>query len=107
MLRSSCISMFLFQPDPINEVRFKPINIDIHKGVIKIVDEEIHYDFQLNNTESVIVGTDRAEVHARIQRGFECQFNQYGKLKKEDIRSFDYETLQAWKRIQRNIIPES
>jgi hypothetical protein len=39
-----------------------------HKGVIKIVDEEIHSDFQLNNTKSVIVGTGREEVLARIQR---------------------------------------
>jgi hypothetical protein len=38
------------------------------KGVIKIVDEEIHSDFQLNNTKSVIVGTGREEVLARIQR---------------------------------------
>ena len=45
---------------------FKPIEIDIHNGVIKIVDEEIHYDFQINNTESVIVGTDRDEVLERI-----------------------------------------
>ena len=95
---------FLFQPDPIDGVRFKPIKIDIHKGVIKIVDDEIHYDFQLNNTESVIVGTDRDEVLDRIQRGFERQYNQYGKLKKEDIGSLDYETLQAWKRIQRHAI---
>jgi hypothetical protein len=98
---------FLFQPDPIDDVKFKPIKIDIHKGVIKIVDEEILYDFQLNNTESVIVGTDREEVLDRIQRGFERQFKQYGKLKREDIKSLDYETLQAWKRMQRHVISES
>ena len=50
---------FLFQADPIDGVKFKPIEIDIHKGVIKIVDDKIHYDLQLNDTESVIVGTDR------------------------------------------------
>ena len=50
---------FLFQPDPIDGIRFKPIKIDIHQGVIKIVDDEIFYDFQLNTTESVIVGRDR------------------------------------------------
>ncbi len=53
---------FLFQPDPIDGVEFKPIKIDIHKGVVKILDEEIHYDFELNNTESVIVGTDKKVV---------------------------------------------
>lgn len=56
------MAQFLFQPDPIDGIKFKPIKIDIHKDVIKIVDEEIHYDFQLNNTESVIVGTDIEEV---------------------------------------------
>ena len=95
---------FLFQPYPIDGVRFKPIKIDIHKGIIKIVDDEIFYDFQLNNTESVIVGTERDEVLDRIQRGFEQQYNDYGKLKKEDIKSLDYETLQVWKRIQRHVI---
>ncbi len=44
------IPNFLFQPDPFDGVEFKPIKIDIHQGVIKIVDEEIYYDFQLNNT---------------------------------------------------------
>ena len=33
-----------------------------------------YYDFQLNTTESVIVGTDREEVLERIQRGFEYQY---------------------------------
>jgi hypothetical protein len=43
------------------------------------------YDYQLNNSESVIVGTDK--VLARIQRGFENQYNLYGKLKKDDIKA--------------------
>ncbi len=46
------MAKFIFQPEPINAVEFKPIRIDIHLGVIKIVDEEIYYDFQLNNSES-------------------------------------------------------
>ncbi|MGN6347994.1 MAG: hypothetical protein ACTHKC_09965 [Candidatus Nitrosocosmicus sp.] len=95
---------FLFQPDPIDDVKFKPIKIDINKGVIKIGDDEIFYDFQLNNTESVIVGTDREEVLDRIQRGFENQYKLYGKLKKEDIKFLDHETLQAWKRMQIDIL---
>ena len=84
-------------------MRFKPIKIDIHQGVIKIVDDEIFYDFQLNTTESVIVGIDR-EVLDTIQRGFEYQYNLYGKLKKEDIKALDYETLQGRKRLQRHVI---
>ncbi len=98
------MAKFLFQPDPIDAVEFKPITIDIHLGVIKIVDEEIYYDFQLNNSESIIVGTDREEVLARIQRGFEYQYNAYGKIKKEDIGALDYNTLQAWKRLQKHIL---
>ncbi len=101
------MAKFLFQPDPIDGVSFKPIEIDIHQGVIKIVDDEIFYDFQLNTTQSVIVGRDREEVLARIQRGFENQYNLYGKLKKEEIKVLDYETIQAWKRLQRHIIFEN
>jgi hypothetical protein len=98
------MAKFLFQPDPIDGVEFKPITIDIHLGVIKIVDEEIYYDFQLNNSESLIVGTDREEVLARIQRGFEYQYNAYGRIKKEDIGSLDYNTIQAWNRLQKHVI---
>ncbi len=97
------MAKFLFQPDPIDGVEFKPITIDIHQGVIKIVDEEIYYDFQLNNSKSIIVGTDREEVLARIQRGFEYQYNTYGRIKKEDIGVLDYNILQAWKRLQKHI----
>jgi len=74
-------------------INFEPIEIDIHQGVIKIVDDEIFYYFQLNTTQSVIVGRDRDEVLNRIQRGFENQYNLYGKLKQEDIKAIDYETL--------------
>jgi hypothetical protein len=98
------MAKFLFQPDPIDGIEFKPITIDIHQGVIKIVDEEIYYDFQLNNTESIIVGTDRKEVLARIQRGFEYPYNAYGRIKKEDVGALDYNSMQAWKRLQKHII---
>ena len=87
------MAQFLFQPDPIDGVHFKPIKIDIHQGVIKIIVDKIFYDFQLNTTESVIVGTDREEVLEKIQRGFENQYNLYGKLKKESIKVLDYETI--------------
>ncbi len=61
---------FLFQPDPIDEVKFMPVSIDIHRGIVNIVDEEIHHDFELNNTECVVVGKDRKEVLASLQEGF-------------------------------------
>jgi hypothetical protein len=86
----------LFQPDPIDAVEFKPITIDIHQGIIKIIDEEIYYDFQTNNIESINVGTDREKILSRIQRGFGYQYNAYGRIKKEDIGALDYNTLQAW-----------
>ena len=93
------MAYFLFQPDLIDGINFKPIKIYIHQEIIKIVDDEIFYDFQLNTTESVIVGRDRKEVLDRIQRGFENQYYLYGKLKKENIKTLDYETMQAWKRL--------
>ncbi|HEY6534538.1 MAG TPA: hypothetical protein VIY08_01815 [Candidatus Nitrosocosmicus sp.] len=64
----------MFQPDPIDGLKFKPLKIDVHQGIVKIVDEEIHYDFQLDNAESVKVGTDREEILARIQTGLERQY---------------------------------
>jgi len=51
-----------------------------------------------------MVGTDREEVLDKIQRGFESQYNLYSKLKKEDIKTLDYKTLQAWKRKQKHIL---
>ena len=42
--------------------------------------------FSINNTKSVIVGAEREiEVLAIIKRGFENQYNRYGKLEKEKI----------------------
>ena len=98
------MAYFLFQPDSIEGVHFKPIKIDIHQGIVKIVDDEIFYDFQLNTIESIVVGTDREEVLEKLQRGFENQYDLFGKLKKEDIKAIDYETMQAWKRLQKHIL---
>jgi hypothetical protein len=47
------MARFLYPPYPIDGVKFKPIKLDIHQRVIKINDDEIFYDFQLNTTESV------------------------------------------------------
>jgi hypothetical protein len=41
-----------------------------------------------------------------IQRGFENQYNEYGKLKRDDINTLDYDTSQVWKRLQRHVISE-
>jgi hypothetical protein len=68
------------------------------------LDDEIFYDFQLDTTEPVIVGTYRQEVLEKLQRGLENQYKVYGKLKKENIKALDYETMQAWKRLQKHII---
>ena len=72
---------FLFQPDPIDKYEFNPIPIDIHLGIIKIPTEEILDDDAINNTESIIVGTDRQEVLNRIQTAFAREFERYGKLR--------------------------
>lgn len=40
-------------------------------SVMKIADDEIFYDFQLNTTQSDVVGTEEDEVLKKIQRGFE------------------------------------
>ena len=60
------MAQFLFQPDPIDGVHFKPIKIYIHQGVIKIGDDDLLW--QLNATESAIVGRDRDEVLEKSTR---------------------------------------
>jgi hypothetical protein len=54
-----------------------------------------YFMIQLNTTESVIVGTDRQEVLEKLQRGLENQYKVYVKLKKENIKALDYETMQV------------
>ncbi len=61
------------------------------------------YDFHTNNSESIIVGTDREEVLARIQR-FEYQHDAYGRITQGNVGALDYNTLQAWKRLQKHIL---
>ena len=94
---------WLFQPDPIDGYEFNPIPIDIHLGIIKIPNDEIIDDFGINTTESVIVGTDRAEVLNRLQTTFAMEFERYGKLKESEITHMDYKTKQAWNRIRSHI----
>jgi hypothetical protein len=77
---------FLFHLNPIDGIKFKPVKIDIYQEVIKIVDNEIFYDFRLNTTESVIVERDRNEVWDKIQRSFGHQYHLYGKLKEKISR---------------------
>lgn len=64
----------LFQPDPINGYEFNPIPIDIHLGIIKIPTKELLYNDAIDNTEAIIVGTDRNEVLNRIQMTFAREF---------------------------------
>ena len=94
---------FLFQPDSIDGYEFNPIPIDIHLGVIKIPTQEILDDDAINNTECVIVGTDRKEVLDRLQTTFARKFQRYGKLKESEITHANYETKQAWTRIRKHI----
>ena len=97
---------FLFQPDPIDGYEFNPIPIVIHLGMIKIPTKEILDDFEINTTESVIVGTDRLDVLNRMQTAFAREFERYGKLKESDIRPMDFKTRQAWMRIRKHIKSE-
>ena len=97
------MSHFLFQPYSIDDYEFNPIPIDIHLGVIKIPTQEILYDDAINNTEAIIVGTDRKEVLNRLQTTFAREFQSYGKLKESDISYTDYDTKQAWSRIRNHI----
>ena len=94
---------FLFQPDSIDGYEFNPIPIDIHLGIIRIPNEEIVDDFGINNTDTVIVGSDRLEVLNWLQARFAREFQRYGRLKESDIRPMDYKTEQAWTRIRKHI----
>lgn len=97
------MSKFLFQPDPIDGYEFYPVPIDIHLGVIKIPTEEILHDDAINNTEAIIVVTDRKEVLNRLQTVFAREFERYGKLKESDISYMNYEAKQSWRRIRKHI----
>ncbi len=94
---------FLFQPDPIDGYEFNPVPIDIHLGVIKIPTIELLYDDAINNTEAIIVGTDRKDVLDRLQTVFSREFERYGKLKESDISYMNYEAKQSWRRIRKHI----
>ena len=82
------MSYFPFQPDPIDGVEFMPVRIDIHKGVVRIADEEIHHDFEINNTACVVVGRERGEVLASLQEGFPRQ--------QKEMESSRRRTSQRW-----------
>ncbi len=94
---------FLFQSDPIDGYEFYPIPIDIHLGVIKIPTEEILDDFAINNTDTVIVGSDRQEVLDWLQEHFAREFRRFGRLKESDGMLLNHEVKQAWTRIRKHI----
>lgn len=75
LIRIPIKAHFLFQPDPIDGTKFKPMKLDIHQGVIKIVNDDLFYGFQLNTTESAIVERDREEILAKKFRGFENPYH--------------------------------
>lgn len=79
------MSRFLFQPDPIDDYEFYPIPIDIHLEIIKNPTKEFLDDKTINNTESVIVGTDTKEALNRLQASFAKEFQRHGKFKESDI----------------------
>jgi hypothetical protein len=102
-IQITAMPRFLFQTDVIDGFEFHPIPIDIHLGIIKIPTKEILDDNAINNTESIIVGTERKEVLDRLQTSFAREFQRYGKLKDSDIRPMDYATRQAWTRIRKHV----
>ena len=71
---------------------------------MKIKDEQIHYDLEINNTETMLIGTDRKEVLMKIQEDFARQYHKYGKLKEKEILTSNYNSKQAWERFQKVII---
>ena len=93
----------LISPDPIDGYEFNPIPIDIHLGIVKIPTKEILEGSVINNTEAIIVGTDRMEVLNRLQTTFTREFERHGKLKESFIRPTDYVTKQGWSRIREYI----
>ena len=56
----------------------------------------------IDNTESIIIGTDRNEVLNRLQTTFSMEFERYGKIKESEIRPMGYKTRQAWTRIRKH-----
>ena len=66
---------FLFQPDPNDGYEFWPIPIYIGLGVIEIPTGEILDVFTINNTDTVIVGTNRKHVLAWLQEYFVWEFH--------------------------------
>ncbi len=62
--------------------------MDIHRGIVKLVDDETHHDFELNNTEYMVVGTDRSDVLGTLQKEFIDHYKRYGKLEEKGIMAW-------------------
>jgi len=54
----------LLQPDPIDDVEFRAIKIDIHLGVVKIEQEDTFGDHGINSADEIMVGSSREEAIA-------------------------------------------
>lgn len=89
--------------NPIEGYEVYPVPIDTHLGIVKIPINAIYHDDAINNTEAIIVGTDRQEVLNRLQTIFARELQRYGKLEESDIRHKDYNTRQAGAIIRKHI----
>ncbi len=97
------MAQFFFKPNSIDGVEFKPIPISIEKGIIKFEDRSIYHDTQENNSQIPIENAQKEDIISSLQRSFYDQYQQYGKIKIEDINPQDRETMQASSRLQRFI----
>jgi hypothetical protein len=46
------------------------LKVDIHKGFVKIIYDQVHYDLEINNTGTVLIGIERKEVIKNLQEDF-------------------------------------
>ncbi|MDQ4074253.1 MAG: hypothetical protein M3162_08135 [Thermoproteota archaeon] len=97
------MAQFFFKPDSIDRVEFNPIPISIDKGIIKFEDSSIYHDTQENNSQIPLGNAQEEDIIKSLQGSFYNQYQQYGKVKIEDINPQDQETMQASSRLQRFI----
>jgi hypothetical protein len=72
-------------------------------GIIKIPTEEFLYDFGIDTTETMIVGSDRNEMVDYLQKHLARDFRRFDTLIETDGLLSKFEVKQAWPRIRKNI----